>query len=53
MIKTFKIDVFPYIGSRPISEIKPMELMGVLSLLDARGGATEKLRKVRQRCGEV
>jgi hypothetical protein len=29
-----------------------MELMGVLSRLDERG-ATEKLRKVRQRCGEV
>ena len=52
MIKTFEVDVFPYIGSRPIAEIKPMELMGVLSLLDERG-ATEKLRKVRQRCGEV
>lgn len=52
MIKTFEIDVFPYIGNRPIAEIKPMELMGVLSLLDERG-ATEKLRKVRQRCGEV
>ncbi len=52
MIKTFEIDVFPYIGNRPIAEIKPMELMGVLSLLDGRG-ATEKLRKVRQRCGEV
>lgn len=52
MIKTFEVDVFPYIGSRPIAEIKPMELMGMLSLLDERG-ATEKLRKVRQRCGEV
>ncbi|ECK7391851.1 tyrosine-type recombinase/integrase [Salmonella enterica subsp. enterica] len=52
MIKTFENDVFPYIGSRPIAEIKPMELLGVLSLLDERG-ATEKLRKIRQRCGEV
>jgi integrase len=52
MLKTFEADVFPYIGGRPIAEIKPMELMGVLSRLDERG-ATEKLRKVRQRCGEV
>lgn len=52
MIKTFETDVFPYIGNRPITEIKPMELMGVLSILDERG-ATEKLRKIRQRCGEV
>ncbi|WGL57008.1 tyrosine-type recombinase/integrase [Kluyvera intermedia] len=52
MMKTFETDVFPFIGGRPIAEIKPMELMGVLSRLDERG-ATEKLRKVRQRCGEV
>ncbi|CAH3255734.1 Prophage integrase IntS [Citrobacter freundii] len=52
MMKTFEADVFPFIGGRPIAEIKPMELMGVLSRLDERG-ATEKLRKVRQRCGEV
>lgn len=52
MMKTFESDVFPYIGNRPITEIKPMSLMAVLSRLDERG-ATEKLRKVRQRCGEV
>ncbi|HGA9036599.1 TPA: tyrosine-type recombinase/integrase [Salmonella enterica subsp. enterica serovar Java] len=52
MIETFEKDVFPYIGNRPIAEIKPMELLAVLSVLNDRG-ATEKLRKVRQRCGEV
>jgi integrase len=52
MIETFEKDVFPYIGGRPIAEIKPMELLAVLSRLNDRG-ATEKLRKVRQRCGEV
>ncbi|MCX9070633.1 tyrosine-type recombinase/integrase [Citrobacter portucalensis] len=52
MMKTFEADVFPIIGRRPIADIKPMELMAVLSKLDERG-ATEKLRKVRQRCGEV
>ncbi|MCP9267598.1 tyrosine-type recombinase/integrase [Xenorhabdus sp. XENO-1] len=52
MIETFEKDVFPYIGNKPIAEIKPMELMAVLSRLNDRG-ATEKLRKVRQRCGEV
>lgn len=52
MMKTFETDIFPFIGGRPIAEIKPMELMGVLSRLDERG-ATEKLRKVRQRRGEV
>ncbi|WP_340615403.1 tyrosine-type recombinase/integrase [Xenorhabdus entomophaga] len=52
MIETFEKDVFPYIGDKPIAEIKPMELMAVLSRINDRG-ATEKLRKVRQRCGEV
>lgn len=52
MIETFEKDVFPFIGNRPIAEIKPMELMAVLSRINDRG-ATEKLRKVRQRCGEV
>jgi integrase len=52
MLKTFEADVFPVIGHRPISEIKPLELMAVLTKLEKRG-ATEKMRKVRQRCGEV
>lgn len=43
IIDTFKKDIFPYIGKRPIAEIKPMELLEAL----------EKMRKVRQRCGEV
>ncbi|XYQ55717.1 tyrosine-type recombinase/integrase [Pectobacterium carotovorum] len=52
MMSTFEKDVFPFIGHRPIAEIKPMELLAVLSKLNDRG-ATEKMRKVRQRCGEV
>ncbi|KJU14691.1 Phage integrase, Phage P4-associated protein, partial [Salmonella enterica subsp. enterica serovar Heidelberg str. 84-1004] len=52
MLRTFEKDVFPYIGHRPIKDIKPMELLAVLSKIEARR-ATEKVRKVRQRCGEV
>lgn len=52
IIKTFEQDVFPYIGNRPISEIKPLELLEVLRRIEKRG-ALEKTRKVRQRCGEV
>ncbi|MEQ5751890.1 integrase arm-type DNA-binding domain-containing protein [Providencia rettgeri] len=52
MMDAFEKDVFPYIGNRPIAEIKPMELLEVLSIMEKRG-ATEKLKKVRQRCGEV
>lgn len=52
IIKTFEQDVFPFIGNRPISEIKPLELLEVLRRIEQRG-ALEKTRKVRQRCGEV
>ncbi|CAQ84820.1 MULTISPECIES: tyrosine-type recombinase/integrase [Photorhabdus] len=52
MMSAFENDVFPYIGDRPIAEIKPLELLEVLSIMEKRG-TTEKLKKVRQRCGEV
>lgn len=52
MMDAFEKDVFPYIGDRPIADIKPLELLEVLSIMEKRG-ATEKLKKVRQRCGEV
>ncbi|KAA8670324.1 tyrosine-type recombinase/integrase [Pantoea dispersa] len=52
IIKTFEQDVFPFIGNRPISEIKPLELLEVLRRIEKRE-ALEKTRKVRQRCGEV
>ncbi|ENU3989666.1 tyrosine-type recombinase/integrase [Enterobacter hormaechei] len=52
IIEAFKKDVFPYIGKRPIAEIKPLELLNVLRRMEGRG-ATEKAKKVRQRCGEV
>lgn len=52
IIKTFEQDVFPFIGKRPIGEIKPLELLEVLRRIEKRG-ALERTRKVRQRCGEV
>ncbi|HCR4028734.1 TPA: tyrosine-type recombinase/integrase [Morganella morganii] len=52
IIDTFEKDIFPYIGKRPIAEIKPLELLETLRRMEKRG-ALEKMRKVRQRCGEV
>lgn len=52
MMSAFEKDVFPYIGHRPIKDIKPLKLLEVLSKMERRG-ATEKVRKVRQRCAEV
>lgn len=52
ILEAFNKDVFPYIGKKPIAEVKPLELLNVLRRMEGRG-ATEKARKVRQRCGEV
>ncbi|HCR0142565.1 TPA: tyrosine-type recombinase/integrase [Klebsiella aerogenes] len=52
IIDTFEKDIFPYIGKRPIAEIRPMELLEALRRMEKRG-VLEKMRKVRQRCGEV
>ncbi|MDK5355970.1 integrase arm-type DNA-binding domain-containing protein, partial [Enterobacter hormaechei] len=52
IIEAFEKDIFPQIGHRPIADIKPLELLEVLRLIEARG-AMEKAKKVRQRCGEV
>ncbi len=52
MMDAFEKDVFPYIGHRSVAEIKPLELLDLLSIMEKRG-VTDKLKKVRQRCGEV
>lgn len=50
--RAFNKNVFPHIGSRPVNEIKPLELLSVLQSIEKRG-APELASKVRQRCGEV
>ncbi len=52
IIEAFQNDIFPYMGARPVGEIKPLELLNVLRKIQNRG-ALEKMRKVRQRCSEV
>ncbi len=52
ILEAFTKDVFPFIGQKPIADIKPLELLNVLRRMEDRG-ATEKAKKVRQRCGEV
>ncbi|EOP1008269.1 tyrosine-type recombinase/integrase [Escherichia coli] len=49
IMEAFKNDIFPYVGTRPVGEIKPLELLNVLRKIEKRG-ALEKMRKVRQRC---
>ena len=52
IMEAFKNDIFPYVGTRTVGEIKPLELLNVLRKIEKRG-ALEKMRKVRQRCSEV
>ncbi len=52
IIETFNKDIFLYIGQQPVNDIKPLVLLNMLRRMESRG-ATEKVRKVRQRCSEV
>lgn len=52
IIEAFNKDIFPYIGQQPVNEIKPLVLLNVLRRMESRG-ATEKAKKIRQRCSEV
>jgi integrase len=45
-------DVFPWIGARPVTEIKPPEVLQVLKRVEARG-AIETTHRVQQNCGQV
>lgn len=42
--RSFNKDGFPNIGTKPIAEIKPLELLYVLRRIEGRG-ATEKAKK--------
>ena len=48
----FENDVFPYLGSRPIAEITPMELLGVIKKIEDRG-AGDTAHRTLGSCGQV
>lgn len=52
VMEAFELDIFPLLGSLPLTDIKPMQWLQVFRRIESRG-ALEKLRKVRQRCQEV
>ena len=47
-----KRDVFPWLGDKPISEIKPPELLTILRRVESRG-ALETAHRIRTICGQV
>ncbi|CAG9269349.1 tyrosine-type recombinase/integrase [Paraburkholderia caribensis] len=52
IIARLQNDVFPWLGSRPIAEIRPPELLSVLRRVEARG-ALDTAHRVHQNCGQV
>ena len=45
-------DIFPWLGKRPIAEIKAPELLAVLRRIESRG-ALETTHRAMQNCGQV
>lgn len=52
IIRSLEKDIFPQLGTRPINEIRPPEVLAVLRKIEARG-ALETLKRVRQRCCDI
>lgn len=52
IIHRLEKDLFPPLGARPISEIKPRELLSVLELVASRG-ALDSAHRLRHHCGMI
>lgn len=52
VMRRFEMDVFPYMGNRPIAEIDAQELLDVLRKIEKRGSLYMASR-VQQICGQV
>jgi integrase len=52
IIRRFELYLFPWLGSRPITEITPPELLSVLRRIESRG-ILETTHRVKQTCGQV
>lgn len=52
IIRRFERDLFPWLGSRPISEIKAPELLSVIQRIEGRG-ALETAHRALANCGQV
>jgi integrase len=52
ILRRLKADVFPTVGTRPIAEIEPLELLDLLRQVEQRG-ALEMARRLRQLLGQI
>lgn len=51
-IRRIELNVFPWLGARPIGEIKPPDLLAVLRRIESRG-AQETAHRVKTICGQI
>ncbi|MGH7604004.1 MAG: tyrosine-type recombinase/integrase [Gemmatimonadaceae bacterium] len=52
IIRRLEIDLFPWVGGRPIAEIRPPELLAVLRRVESRG-ALETAHRIHQYSGQI
>ncbi|RFC36291.1 MAG: Integrase [Candidatus Nitrotoga sp. LAW] len=52
IIRRLERDIFPWIGGRPVAEIKAQELLATLRRVEERG-AMETAHRAHQNCGQV
>ena len=52
VLERISVNVFPYLGKYPISEITPPELLSVLRKIEARG-ASYQANRIRESCSQI
>lgn len=52
IIRRLEQDVFPWIGAKPVSAIRPTDVLALLKRVEDRG-AIETTHRVQQNCGQV
>lgn len=52
IIRRLEMDIFPWIGSRPMREISAPELLAVLRRIESRG-ALDTAHRAKQNCGQI
>lgn len=52
VLRRLELDIFPTLGFRPINEIKPIELLGVIKAVEKRG-AIDIAKRLLQTCGQI
>lgn len=52
ILRRFEKDIFPWLGKRPIADIRAPELLAVLRRIESRG-AQETAHRAMQNCGQV